>query len=106
MKREQILEHPTILAVLPKRRQLFYGGGWHEPLSGCYTESLNPATQASLGRVAEANDDDVDRAVNAAYKAFHTFREKRPMERAAMLREAAMIVRRHAEELALIDSAD
>jgi betaine-aldehyde dehydrogenase len=105
-KPEQVVQDRRIVAALPNRRRLFYGGVWHEPVSGGYTESLNPATQESLGWVAEANAEDVDRAAHAAHQAFETFRKTRPLERAGMLREAATIVRRHAEELALIDSAD
>jgi betaine-aldehyde dehydrogenase len=66
-KAEQLLQETKILAVLPKRRQLFYGGVWQEPVSGEYSESLNPATQESLGLVAQANAEDVDRAVRAAH---------------------------------------
>src|SRR5262245_3103204 len=95
-----------LAAVLPRRRQLFYGGRWHEPLSGRYTESLNPATQETLGPVADANAEDVDRAVQAAHQAFQSYRKTPPLQRAKMLREAAAIVRANAEELALIDAAD
>jgi betaine-aldehyde dehydrogenase len=95
-----------LAAVLPGRRQLFYGGQWHEPLSGRYTHSLNPATQEDLGPVAEASPEDVDQAVRAAHDAFPTFRSIPPLRRAEMLRQAAAIVRNHAEELALIDAAD
>ena len=94
------------LAALPQHRQLYYGGAWHEPAAGRYTESTNPATQASLGPVAEAGAEDVDRAVQVAAAAFRSFRKSRPMERSAMLRAAAAIVRANAEDLALIDSLD
>lgn len=103
---EKLTQNPNVLAALPKRRQLFYGGVWHEPISAGYTESLNPATRESLGPVAQGGPEDVDLAVAAAHRAFQTFRRTRPLERAGMLREAAAIVRRHAGELALIDAAD
>src|SRR5436189_185588 len=95
-----------IAAVLPKERRLFYGGALHEPLSGVYTDSINPATQENLGPIAEANSEDVDQAVRAALNAFQTFRKTTPFQRAEMLRKAAAIVRENAADLALIDAAD
>ena len=96
----------SIWAVLPKKRQIFYGGAWHESASGQYTESLNLATQESLGPVAEANAEDVDDAVRAAEQAARAYGKASPLERTQMLRGAAEIVRRHGEDLAFIDSAD
>ena len=103
---KELVHDPKVAAVLPKRRQLFYGGSWHEPISGRYAESINPATQESLGPIAEAGAEDVDQAVRAAHQAFQTYRNTPPLARAKMLHEAAGIIRQHAEELALIDAAD
>lgn len=93
-------------AVLPKKRQLFYGGSWQEPASGAYTESRSPATGESLGPVAEGDSEDVGRAVESAHQAFQAYRKTPPLERAKMLREASAIVRRNAEDIAFIDAAD
>ena len=92
--------------VLPKKRQLFYGGAFQEPESGACTESLNPATGDSLGPVAEGNAEDVDRAVRSAQQGFEAYRNMPPLERAKMLREAGAIVRRNAKDIAFIDAAD
>src|ERR1700684_320547 len=53
---------------LPAHRGLFYGGEWHEPRGG-YLETFNPATGESLGQAAEADEADVDAAVEAAHRA-------------------------------------
>lgn len=90
---------------LPCRRELYYGGAWHEPEGG-YGETIDPGTGVSLGRYAEANAADVAAAVAAAHAAFAQWRLTKPLERAAMLRRAAQILRDHAEELALIDAHD
>ena len=92
--------------MLPKKRQLFYGGTWQEPASGIFTETFNPATEESLGPVAEGDSEDVDRAVRSAHQAFPAYRKTAPLERAKMLRDAGAIVRRNAKDIAFIDAVD
>lgn len=92
-------------AVLPRRRDLYYGGDWQRPLGG-YVHTFNPATQDDLGPVASANAADVDRAVQAAQAAFLSWREVKPVERANALRALAARVRAAAAEFALIDALD
>ncbi|MBM3408366.1 MAG: aldehyde dehydrogenase family protein [Betaproteobacteria bacterium] len=91
--------------LLPKRRELYYGGAWHEPRGG-YLETFNPATGESLGRVAEANSDDIDAAVGAAQAGFEIWRRLKPLERAGLLRKVAAVLRENAFELAMIDAAN
>ncbi|WP_301117260.1 aldehyde dehydrogenase family protein [Pusillimonas sp. (ex Stolz et al. 2005)] len=88
---------------LPAKRDLFYGGQWHEPLGG-YAVTLNPATQEQLGPVAQANTDDVNQAVLAAHEAFKSWRRTLPIERATALRALATRLRENADELAWLDS--
>lgn len=95
-----------VAAALPGRRGLYYGGGWHEALSGRQARSVNPATREDLGSYAVAGAEDVDAAVRAAAAAAAGWRATSPLERGALLRRAAAIVREHAWELALIDAAD
>ena len=93
-------------AVLPRRRSAYYGGSWHEPKSGRYSDTINPANSKSLGPVAECDQDDVAAAVAAARAAFSTWRDTPPLERAKLLRRVAQVLRENAEELALIDAAN
>ncbi|HTJ99405.1 MAG TPA: aldehyde dehydrogenase family protein, partial [Bordetella sp.] len=95
-----------VAAALPTQRGLFYDGRWHEPLSGLQARSANPATQQDLGAYAVAGPADVDAAVRSAVAAAPGWRDVAPLERGALLRRAAAIVREHAWELALIDAAD
>jgi betaine-aldehyde dehydrogenase len=95
-----------VAAALPTRRGLYHGGGWHEPLSGRHARSTSPSTGEDLGTYAIAGPDDVDAAVRCAVAAWPAWRHTSPLERAALLRRAASIVREHAWELALIDAAD
>lgn len=99
-------ENVAVAAVLPRHRELFYGGEWHAPLAGQFFSSGNPATGEDLGTVADANAEDVDRAVRAAHAAFPAWRATAPLQRAKLLREAAQRLRAAAEGLALLDAAD
>ena len=93
----------TVQNVLPAHRDLYYGGAWREPHGG-YVETFNPATGESLGRCAEADAADVDAAVRAAREGFAVWRRMKPLERAALMKKAAAVVRAHADELALLDA--
>jgi len=92
-------------AMLPKQRDLYYGGAWHEPHGG-YADTLNPATGESLGPCAQADAQDVDAAVRAAHAAFKDWRRIKPLERAAFLKKAAGVLRENAFELAMLDAAN
>jgi len=90
--------------ILPTQLQLFYGGGWHAPLSGQYGDTSNPAYGEVICRVPLAGEADVDHAVRAAQDAFPAWAALRPVERAAGLRKAAAILRENAPSLALLDA--
>jgi betaine-aldehyde dehydrogenase len=92
--------------ALPNHRDVYYGGHWHKPKSGRYTDTVNPGTGESLGSVADCGAEDIDAAVTAAKKAYDEWRNVPPLERARLLKRIATILREHAEELALIDAAD
>src|SRR3954451_17032589 len=91
---------------LPVNRGCYYGGAWHTPKSGREADTINPGTGESLGKVADAGVADVDAAVGAAKAAFKEWRNVLPLERAKMLRRIAEVLRKHAQELAMIDAAD
>ena len=92
--------------LLPKHRDLFYGGAWRRPLSGAYYELSSPGSGESLGQAADGSAADVDAAVASARKAFHAWRNVPPLERAKALRRFAAIVRENARELATLDAID
>ena len=94
------------VVVLPNNRGAYYGGAWHEPKSGRFTDTINPGTGLSLGKVADAGAEDIDAAVAAAKAAFKEWRRVLPLERAKILRRIAQILRENANELAMIDAAD
>lgn len=95
----------NIASVLPRHRQLYAGGKWIEPHGG-YRDTWNPATGESLGPCAEADASDVQAIVEMAQAGFEAWRQVKPLERAAMLRQIAQVLRENAGELALIDAAN
>ncbi len=87
----------------PAHRDLYYGGAWQAPHGG-YLDTLDPSTGRSLGRAAEADEQDIAAAVAAADAAFAGWRDLKPLERAAVVRAIAATLREHAGELALLDA--
>lgn len=97
---------PTALErSLPRHRDLYYDGKWHKAQGGTL-ETFNPGSGESLGPCAEANADDVDAAVRAAHDAFGTWRGMKPLERAALMKKVAVVLRANAAGLALLDAAN
>ncbi|MBU1278959.1 MAG: aldehyde dehydrogenase family protein, partial [Alphaproteobacteria bacterium] len=92
--------------ALPKHTDLYFGGGWHAPGNGTYDDTMNPANGQSLGAVATAGKADVDAAVAAAHQGFLEWRDVLPLERSRILKEIAALLRKHGDELAMIDAAN
>jgi betaine-aldehyde dehydrogenase len=85
---------------------LYYGGAWHRSAGGCDTAVSSSSTGESLGFVVDATASDIDRAVAAARGAFLAWRDTPARERAKAIRDAAAILREHADELAMLDALD
>ncbi|MGD8976864.1 MAG: aldehyde dehydrogenase [Gammaproteobacteria bacterium] len=90
------------------RSQAFINGRYVDAASGATLESLNPANGRLLAAVAATDEEDVDRAVAAARRAFDagTWSRMAPRDRKAVMLRFADLVERHAEELALIETLD
>ncbi|MFT3976866.1 MAG: aldehyde dehydrogenase [Sphingomonas bacterium] len=69
--------------------QLYIDGQWVKPADGSLAESIDPATGAPWAVVAMGGRADIDRAVEAARKAFRSWRRVPGHERAAILRRFA-----------------
>jgi betaine-aldehyde dehydrogenase len=87
------------------KRELYYGGEWKASHSGT-VDDINPATGESLGSVAWADKTDVDLAVQAAVRGFNDWRYVKLIDRAAILRKAAEVIRKNAKEIAVVDAVD
>ena len=86
---------------------LFIGGKWVKPKSGKYFDTINPANEQKLARIAEANEADVDAAVKAARKAYEGPWGRMPAsERAKYIFRIARLMQEKARELAVIETMD
>ena len=70
--------------------------------SGAWVEKLRPADGTHLCRVARSGPEEVGRAVDVARDAQAGWVERTPVERGAILREVALLLRARREELAAI----
>ena len=80
--------------------QLFIDGRWCDAADGRSLAVVNPATGAEIGRVAHAGIADLDRALVAAAKGFATWRAMPAIERAKLMRAAAVLLRERADAIA------
>ena len=92
--------------VFEKEYKLLIGGQWVEAENHETFETHNPANNELLAVCANASAGDVDKAVNAAQKAFETWSKTSPQERSALLLKAADLIDAHAKELAEIETRD
>lgn len=73
---------------------------------GQWDPSINPATEEVIGRAPSATAVDVNRAVDAANRAWPEWAERTPAERASTMREFARRLRERSKELLDIEVAD
>src|SRR5215510_6232704 len=86
---------------------LFIGGEFTAPLSGEHFGTVNPASEETLARVAQAGQADVDRAVAAARQAYDRYWGTMPgRERAKYLYRIARAIQERAREFAVLESLD
>lgn len=76
-------------------------GGQAQPAGNRRTlDVMDPATQAVLGRLPVATSEDIDAALLAAHQSFPRWRDTPALERAAILRRAAALMRERTPRLA------
>lgn len=86
--------------------QLFIGGQWVDSTDGKTFKSYCPADGRELATCAEATREDVDRAVESAWKAFESWKNTTVAERAAVLNKIADIIDENKELLAMVETLD
>jgi acyl-CoA reductase-like NAD-dependent aldehyde dehydrogenase len=89
-------------------KKLLIDGKWVAAKSGKTFETINPANEEVLGRVAEGDKADVDEAVKAARKAFESgkWHSMGPHQRARYLFTIADLIENHTDELAELVTLD
>lgn len=103
---ESKAEAETWLKAHKSQFQLYIGGEWQKPKSGKYFDSINPATEEKLAKVAEAGKADIDKAVEAAQKALPEWIAIGPHARARYLYALARQIQKHSRLFAVLESLD
>jgi acyl-CoA reductase-like NAD-dependent aldehyde dehydrogenase len=90
-----------------RKYQLLIDGQWVDSASGKTFVTPNPATGAPLAEVAEGDQEDIDRAVAAARKAFGGKWSKiSARDRGRMIYKLAQLLEAKSQEMAEIETAD
>jgi len=92
---------------LKKQYDLFIDGKWVKPVKGGYFPTVSPSTEAILAHVADATQEDVDKAVKAARKAYNgVWSKMAASERGKYIFRIARLIQERAREFAVIESMD
>jgi phenylacetaldehyde dehydrogenase len=100
--------HSHVQEFLDKPRKMFIDGKWVEAASGKTFPTYNPATGEVMAQVAEGDREDINRAVQAARKAFDggPWPEMTASERGRLIWKLADLIEQHLEEFAQLESLD
>ncbi len=102
------LPTPTESETGPMATKLLIDNRWVPSESGKTFATINPSTGEEICQVAEADAPDVDKAVQAARRAFDQgpWRKMRASERGRLLHRLADLIEQHAEQLARLETLD
>ncbi len=91
--------------MTPKPGKLLINGEWMEARSGKRFDVVNPSTEMKLTDAAEGDKADIDAAVASARRAFEgPWSKMSARERGRVLTRAAMLLEKHKEELATLET--
>jgi acyl-CoA reductase-like NAD-dependent aldehyde dehydrogenase len=103
-----VAERPRPAFLDGGTKQLFIDGKWAPAESGETLVTIDPATEQPLAVVAAGGRADVNRAVDAARRAFEdpAWRGMQPRERGRLLMRIARLIDAHKDELSILESLD
>jgi 4-guanidinobutyraldehyde dehydrogenase/NAD-dependent aldehyde dehydrogenase len=95
-------------AALTIRTQAFIDGAYVDAASGKTFGCVSPMDGQCRAQIAECEAEDINRAVSASRRAFEAgvWSETSPVHRKKTLQKFALLLEKHAEELALLESID
>ena len=99
-----ITQREDPLAVTTTALRNFIGGEFVPASSGSTDAILDPSSGEEIARAASSTPEDVDRAVDAATRAFESWGTATPQERSLALLRLADAIEAHADELAALES--
>ncbi|WP_085677325.1 MULTISPECIES: aldehyde dehydrogenase family protein [unclassified Pseudomonas] len=82
--------------------RLFIDGRWQPPVGQGMAEVIDPASEAVAGKVPLGNEEDVERAVNAARRAFADWSRTPSSVRAGFIHALAEQLKARADEMAAV----
>ena len=86
--------------------KLFINGEWVDSKEGKTFDTYCPANGELLATCADAGKEDVDLAVQSAWKAFDSWKNTSPAERSTILLKIADLIDANAERLAMVETID
>ncbi|MFM8848806.1 MAG: aldehyde dehydrogenase family protein [Cytophagales bacterium] len=84
----------------------FIGGEWVAPANGEYFDNISPIDGKAFTKAARGNKQDIDKALDAAHKAFATWSKTSAAERGRVLLAIADVMEKNLELLARIETVD
>ncbi len=97
----------TAVVQIKEQYELFIDGQWQAPLSKTYFDSVNPADERHLAKIAWAQAQDIDLAVQAARSAYENVWSKLSgAERGKYLFRIARLMQEKSRELAVLETLD
>lgn len=101
-KTQKTVERPTFKAQYDH----FIGGEWVKPAKGEYFDNISPVDGKAFTKAARGTEEDVNRAIDAAHKAFETWSKTSAAARANVLLKIADIIEENLEMLARVETID
>ena len=86
--------------------KFYIDGAWVEPSGDARLPVIDPCTEEAFAEIALGNEQDVDRAVAAAKRAFVTFSQTTPAERLALIRRILDVYLERYDEMADVISRE
>ncbi|MDN5077169.1 aldehyde dehydrogenase family protein [Aliarcobacter butzleri] len=84
----------------------FIGGEWIAPVSGEYFDNISPVDGKLLTKISRSNEKDVELAIQAAKKAFESYKHTSVVQRSTMLNKVADLIEKNLEMLAIAETLD
>lgn len=84
----------------------FIGGEWIAPVSGEYFDNISPVDGKLLTKIPRSNEKDVELAIQAAKKAFESYKHTSVVQRSTMLNKVADLIEKNLEILAIAETLD
>ncbi|SAL58114.1 aldehyde dehydrogenase [Caballeronia choica] len=86
--------------------KFYIDGAWVEPSGDARLPVIDPCTEEAFAEIALGNEQDVNRAVAAAKRAFVTFSQTTPAERLALIRRILAVYLERYDEMAAVISRE